>query len=200
MAKATTKMLQGSSNVIQDATNAVINTGRTLGGGSVFAEGGVITKKDDYLTPLAKSKGEDTAIFVKYGERVLTKEENQEFEAYEAAKEEITPTLNKATPVQTVDDLPVIDLVKYKEVFLKEHPNYYMEHLNINLDNLTGGKAIQNIDSRNIDNSINFNGALIEVKGDIHRDDMKTMEKVAQKEIKRALDKQNAALMTYMGI
>ena len=69
------------------------------------------TKKDDYLTPLAKSKGEDTAIFAKYGERVLTKEENQEFEAYEAAKEEITPTLNKATPVQTVDDLPVIDLV-----------------------------------------------------------------------------------------
>lgn len=75
-----------------------------------------------------------------------------------------------------------------------------MEHLNINLDNLTGGKAIQNIDSRNIDNSINFNGALIKVKGYIHRDDMKTMENVAKKEIKRALDKQNAALMTYMGI
>jgi len=218
MAKATTRMLQETSNAIQNATNAVINTGinammsgtanrnslaaglAMLGGGSGFAEGGVITKKDDYLTPLAKSKGEDTAIFAKYGERVLTKEENQEFEAYEAAKEEITPTLNKATPVQTVDDLPVIDLVKYKEVFLKEHPNYYMEHLNINLDNLTGKNAIQNIDNRNIDNSINFNGALIEVKGDMHRDDMKTMEKVAQKEIKRALDKQNAALRTYMGI
>ena len=69
----------------QEALNKVIDKkaiNNNFGTISKYAKGGVINESEDSnIRRLANSVGEDTLIFAKEGERVLTKEQNENFEA-----------------------------------------------------------------------------------------------------------------------
>lgn len=172
-----------------------------------FAKGGVVTTKnqDPVITKLANSIGEDTFIAVKEGERILTPEQNKNFEKIANAdtKDNGTSIINgnEYRPISIEEAIAKRSSLPLEE-FKARHAEFITSLPDLNLQPPTydyKSQAPTATTDRNIDNSINFNSPLMEIKGNIGDAEIKKFGKIVDKKIYNLKKEQSVAIRTYMG-